>query len=107
MSCATRPTVEVVKIAAGEEFRSSVNMYELSERERRTCERMASNGDILAAKKLVTYHMMITRDAKEVRHWLRVVERLQKARAKSLQKRRLTHDGAVARLPYSGLTQSI
>jgi hypothetical protein len=44
------------------------------------CEERASNGDILAAKKLVEYHEMITKDAEQYLHWLRVVARLQKAR---------------------------
>lgn len=84
-SCATPPTVEVVTIAPGEEYRSGAQSYQLSERERILCEQKAASGDIIAAKKLVTYHMMVTVNDKEVRHWLRVVERLQKADSRRVQ----------------------
>jgi uncharacterized ParB-like nuclease family protein len=54
--------------------------FNMSERERLRCERRASQGDILAAKKLVTYHEMVTGDDQQYRHWLVVVARLQNAR---------------------------
>jgi hypothetical protein len=59
---------------------SGYEIYFLSERERLRCERAASKGDMLAAKRLVEYHEMITRDEKQFKHWLAVVVRLQKAR---------------------------
>ncbi len=71
--------------ASYKDFRSGAQSYDLSEQERLLCEKKASEGDILAAKRLVTYHMMVTTDSKQVHHWLGVVARLQKARAERLQ----------------------
>lgn len=59
---------------------SGYEIYYLSHREKLRCERAASKGDILAAKRLVEYHEMITRDERQYHHWLSVVARLQKAR---------------------------
>jgi hypothetical protein len=43
------------------------------------CTKRALAGDIFAAKTMVEYHEMVTRDVKRYRYWLRVVARLQKA----------------------------
>lgn len=79
-SCATPPTVEVIAVSSMKEYRTPAQSYNLSEHERRLCEKKASHGDIMAAKKLVTYHMMVTANDREVRYWLEVVARLQKNR---------------------------
>jgi hypothetical protein len=42
------------------------------------CEKRAAKGDIVAAKTLVEYHEMITRDEKQYQYWLKVVARLEK-----------------------------
>ena len=54
-------------------------VYNLSPRERRRCEKRAASGDVVAAKTLVEYHEMITRDEKQYQYWLKVVARLEKA----------------------------
>jgi hypothetical protein len=78
--CADHPVVEKVPISSFKDYRSPAQSYDLSERERVVCQRKALAGDIMAAKKLATYHMMVTRDQKKVHYWLKVVAQLQKAR---------------------------
>ena len=75
-----RPTASYIPREEIESASSGYEIYFLSERVRLRCERAASKGDILAAKRLVEHHEMITRDEKQFRHWLAVVARLQKAR---------------------------
>jgi hypothetical protein len=73
------PTVEYIRDTDIRHYRGGSQIYDLSPRQRSTCEKRAAAGDIVAAKTLVEYHEMITRDSKQYRHWLRVVARLQKA----------------------------
>lgn len=80
-ACAT-PT-ETVRVT--DDYRAAAESYYLSPRERAVCEKKALQGDILAAKQLVTYHLGVTGDEKQYHHWLRVVERLQKTSAKHEQ----------------------
>jgi hypothetical protein len=56
-------------------------VYDLSPRERTICRRKAAAGDIVAAKTLLEYYEMVAVDKKQYQHWLKVVERLQRARA--------------------------
>jgi uncharacterized ParB-like nuclease family protein len=87
---ATTATTEHVPADASG-FRSA-QYFDMSERERLRCEKRASQGDILAAKKLVLYHMMITADDQQVHHWLAVVARLQKAKASERHLRKSSGD---------------
>jgi hypothetical protein len=64
--------------ASYRDFRSGAQSFDLTERERLLCEKKASEGDILAAKRLVNYYMTLPRHEKEYHHWLKVVTRLQK-----------------------------
>jgi len=81
-------STEHVPASAFKDFRSGAQSYDLSDRERLRCEKKASEGDILAAKRLVSYHMMVPGHDEEYHRWLRVVARLQKARVKQLRERR-------------------
>jgi hypothetical protein len=72
-------TTEYIPRSEIKNYRGGPQVYDLSPRQRRICEERAAKGDIMAAKTLVEYHEMITRDSKQYRHWLRVVARLQKA----------------------------
>jgi hypothetical protein len=75
----TEVTTEYIPRSEIKNYRGGPQVYDLSPRQRRICEERAAQGDIMAAKTLVEYHEMITRDSKQYRHWLRVVARLQKA----------------------------
>lgn len=73
------PTVEYIRDTDIRHYRGGSQIYYLSPRQRRICEKRAAKGDIVAAKTLVEYHEMITRDVKQYHHWLQVVARLEKA----------------------------
>lgn len=82
--CATNeqriePTTSCISKSEAETAVGGPQVYNLSPSQRRLCEKRASEGDIVAAKTLVEYHEMITRDEKQYRHWLKVVARLEKA----------------------------
>jgi hypothetical protein len=47
--------------------------------ERKLCAKKAAEGDIEAAEKLVMFHSVVTGDDERVKHWQRVVARLEKA----------------------------
>lgn len=83
VGCATTEHVP----ANAREFRSGAQSFDLSERQRLLCEQKASEGDIVAAKTLVEYYEMVQVDEKQYQHWLGVVARLQKARAKHLREK--------------------
>lgn len=74
-----QPTVEHVRASDSSRFRGGAQVYNLSPRQRRLCEKRAAKGDIVAAKTLVEYHEMITRDGKQYHYWLKVVAQLEKA----------------------------
>jgi hypothetical protein len=64
------------------EFKSAQGgnqIYNLSPGERRRCEKRAAKGDIVAAKRLVEYHEMVTRDEKQYHYWMMIVSRLERA----------------------------
>jgi hypothetical protein len=81
------PTSERVPAATSERVsdydikhsRGGAQAYDLSPRERAICRKKASEGDIVAAKTLMEYYEMVVVDKKQYQHWLRVVERLQRA----------------------------
>jgi hypothetical protein len=78
----SEPTVEQIRDTDITHYRGGSQYYNLSPRQRRRCEERAAQGDIVAAKTLVEYHEMITRDVKQYHHWLKVVARLEKAQQK-------------------------
>jgi hypothetical protein len=84
--------------ASYKNFWSGAQSDDLSERERLLCEKKASEGDIVAAKRLVTYHTMVTTDSKQIYHWLGVVARLQKARAERMRGPHLQDRGTADRV---------
>jgi hypothetical protein len=74
-------TVEKVSDYSIRHSRGGAQAYDLSPRERLICEKKASAGDIVAAKTLLEYYEMVAVNEKQYQHWLKVVERLQRARA--------------------------
>ena len=83
VACTIR--TEHVLVSSPKNYRAGPEAYNLSERERRLCEKRASDGDILAAKQLVEYYEMVEVDEKQYQHWMRIVTRLQRARARHLE----------------------
>lgn len=84
----TEPTISYIPLSQIETARGGAQIYSLTRRKRLMYEKRASeNNDIVAAKILVEYHEMITRDEKQYQHWLRVVARLEKTQ------REKTEDG--------------
>jgi hypothetical protein len=82
LSACRTPTEKVV---VTKEYRSFAESYYLSASQRVADEKRALQGDIVAAKRLVMYHMVVTADEKQYHHWRAVVAHLQKARAKDKQ----------------------
>jgi hypothetical protein len=73
------PTISYIPISEIETARGGAQIYNLTRRQRLLYEKRAyENNDIWAAKTLVEYHEMVTRDEKQYHHWLRVVARLEK-----------------------------
>lgn len=74
-----KPTTSVIPISEMEAAQGGPQFYNLSPRQRRMCEKRAAEGDILAAKTLVEYHEMVTRDEKQYHYWMTIVSRLERA----------------------------
>jgi hypothetical protein len=73
------PTTSYIPISEIRTAQGGSQIYNLSKHKRLMCERRASEGDIVAAKTLLEYHEMVTKDEKQYQRWSRVVARLEKA----------------------------
>jgi hypothetical protein len=73
-----KPTRSIIPLSEAIAAQGGSQVYNLSPSERRMCEKRAAKGDVVAAKQLVEYHEMVTKDLKQYHHWLMIVARLER-----------------------------
>lgn len=85
-----QPTTEYVPVSSIRSARGGSQAYDLSIRERLVKEKRAAEGDIAAAKALVEYHEMVTKDEREYQRWRALVALLQKAQGSAARLKKLS-----------------